>query len=137
MKRGRWFFGSAMLVGLAIGGLVAAALLIPSPVRNALDPGANVRWEHRPRFGPNESDVITDTHVGKMREELLAELGEPTREGPWPIGMPTDEKFNLHKGLRTMEWHWPSGHFLASVYPLDGRWVCFDSCWVPKGVVID
>jgi hypothetical protein len=126
-----------VLVSLAIvGGAVLfwprEPIAIPTP-----DPGANARRENRPQFGPDESRGIQHTHVGKTREDLVAELGDPTREGPWPIGFPSDEKFERYKGLRTLEWHWESGKFLASVYPEGGRWVCFNSVWVPKGATID
>jgi hypothetical protein len=97
----------------------------------------NAQREHRPRFGPDESETIWGTHVGKSREELIAQLGEPTEVGPWLIGMPRQLVFDKHPGLQTLEWHWPSGQFLASVNQVDGRWICFASCWVPKGWGID
>jgi len=97
----------------------------------------NAQREGQPQFASDESEPLGQTHVGKSREELISELGEPTDEGPWPIGMPRDEVFEKFKGLRTLEWHWKSGKFLASVYPVDGRWVCFNSYWVPNGWVLD
>lgn len=103
----------------------------------AVDPPADTRRENRPRFGPDESRPIGQTHVGKTREELVAELGAPTREGPWPIGSPPIEVFERYPGLQTLEWQWESGRFLASMYPVDGDWVCFNSYWVPEGWVID
>jgi hypothetical protein len=136
MRRTRVIAGLAVLA-LVAGAVVGAAFLIPGRVRNVIDPGANARREHRPQGGPDESKPIGHTHVGQTREQLVAELGEPTREGPWPIGMPRDEVFQMYPGLRTLEWHWPSGQFLASVYPVDGRWECFDSYWVPNGWVLD
>ncbi|MCE9533057.1 MAG: hypothetical protein K8T89_18315 [Planctomycetes bacterium] len=93
--------------------------------------------EHRPQFGTDESQCVWNTYVGKTSEELIAELGEPTRQSPWKIGFPRSEVFEKYKGLRTLEWHWPSGQFLALVYPIDGKWVCYQSCWVPKHIILD
>jgi len=132
MKR-RWIIGLVVLV-LVAG---ATALLASRPIANLVDPAANARRDNRPRFGPDESRPTGQTHVGKTREELISELGEPTREGPWQIGMPSQEVFDKYKGLRTLEWEWESGKFLASVHPVDGLWVCFNSYWVPKGWVLD
>jgi hypothetical protein len=129
------------VIGLIVlaGVGVATFLIWPSEqtVVPIPDPSENSRRENRPQFGPDESRLIQYTHVDKTPEELIAELGEPTKEGPWTIGFPRPEKFEKYKGLRTMEWHWESGKFLASVYPVDGRYVCFTSVWVPKGVTID
>src|SRR5262245_51341589 len=118
------------VVGLLLaGGFVTAIALLILPT--------NARLERRPQFGPDESRPIAQTHVGRTREQLLTELGEPTRVGPWQIGMPRQEVFDKYKGLETLEWHWPSGTFLASVYPVGGRWICFDSHWVPKGCILE
>src|SRR5262249_4853905 len=136
MRRRHWFAGLVAAV-LVVAAFVGVALFFRSPIAIVVDPAANAKGETRPQFGPDESRPIGQTHVGKPLEELIAELGEPTREGPWPIGMPRQEVFDKYKGLRTMEWHWESGHFLASVYPVDGQWICFNSYWVPKGVVLD
>jgi len=140
----RW---RAIAVTIAFAGLVSSALVTgailmvnkstPVPSVQLPDPGENARREGRPQFGPDESRGIQHTHTGKTREELIAELGEPKREGPWQIGFPKPEVFEMYKGLRTLEWQWESGKFLASVYPVNGRWVCFNSVWVPKGADID
>jgi len=127
MRRQRVIGG---LVGLVLAaGFVTAVALFIFPT--------NARREHRPQFGPDESQPIGQTHVGRTREQLLIELGEPTLAGPWQIGLPSQDECEKHKGLETLEWHWPSGTFLASVYPIDGRWVCFNSYWVPKGCILD
>ena len=136
MKRRRW--AVAVLVALAATG--AAALLLRPREQTAVpphDPGANARRENRPQFGPDESRPIPDSHVEKTREELIAELGPPTREGPWYIGLPPMDYAEKYPGTQTLEWHWESGQFLASVHPVDGRWVCYRSFWVPTGWVID
>ncbi len=120
-----------VLVGLALsaGALVAVVAFITP---------TNAQREGRPQFGPDESQAIKDIHVGKTREELIALLGPPTREGPWYIGLPPVEYKEKYKGAQTLEWHWGShGQFLASVHSADGKWVCYTSCWVPKGCVVD
>lgn len=142
MRRWREIVGAALFAVVATLALVAVVALAitrsaPIPPAKRPDSGENARREHRPQFGPDESQPIQHTRTGKMREELIAELGEPTREGPWQIGFPKSEVFEMYKGLRTLEWHWESGKFLASVYPENGRCVCFNSVWVPKSVIID
>jgi hypothetical protein len=142
MRRWRLVAATAVFVALVVSALITGVILMvtrSAPVRIVLppDPGENARRENRPQFGPDESRGIQHTHTGKTREELVAELGPPTREGPWPIGSPPLEVWEKYKGLRTLEWHWESGKFLASVYPENGRWVCFNSVWVPKGAIID
>ena len=101
------------------------------------DPGKKAHLEQQPRFGRDESVPIDSTHVGKTREELIAELGEPARQGPWHIGLPDAEYRAKYPLVQTMEWEWRSGSFFASVHPVEGVWVCFCSYWVPKGWVID
>ena len=142
MRRWRLIAATAGFVGLVVSILIAGVIWMvahstPVPVVRPPDPGENARREGRPQFGPDESRPIQHTHIGKTREELITELGEATREGPWPIGKPSMEVWEKYKGLRTLEWHWESGKFLASVYPEAGRWVCFNSVWVPTGVIID
>jgi hypothetical protein len=127
MKRKR-----LLLAVLACACCVGAAVYFLRPL-----PQLNITLERRPRLGTDESRPIQGSHVGKTREELIAEFGEPALEGPWQIGSPRQEVFEKYKGLRTLEWRWPSGKFLASVYPVDGQWMCFNSCWVPYGWVID
>jgi len=120
MRRPRLIGG---LVGLALAaGALTAVVVFIIPTH---------WWEGRPRFGPDE------IYVGKTREELIALLGQPTREGPWYIGQPPLKYREKYKGTQTLEWHWESGQFLASVHPADGKWVCYYSAWVPKGIVID
>jgi hypothetical protein len=142
MRRWRLIAATAAFVGLVGSALVTGVALMVThsatvQVVRLPDPGETARRERRPQFGSDESRPIQHTHTGKTRDELIAELGEPTREGPWPIGRPGDEIFERYKGLRTLEWQWESGRFLASVYPQGGRIVCFNSVWVPKDVYID
>jgi hypothetical protein len=114
------------LVGLAIvAGLLTAVIAFVYPTK--------AQRENRPQFGPDESQPIADTFVGKTREELIASLGEPTQEGPWFIGLPTQEFADRYKGTKTLEWHWESGRFLASVHPVNGQSICYASYWMPKG----
>ena len=142
MRRWRLIAATAAFVALVVSALVGVAFLMvalskPVPVVQPPDPCENARREGRPQFGPDESKPITNTHIGKTREELIGELGQPTREGPWPIGSPPLEWWEKHKGLSTLEWHWESGQFWASVYPENGRWACIQSIWVPTGVIVD
>ncbi len=118
------------LVGLALAaGVLAAVVVFIIPT--------NAQREGRPQFGPDESRPIDDIYLGKTQEELIALLGPPTREGPWYIGLPPVEYRENHKGAQTLEWHWGSGQFLASVHPTDGKWVCYSCCWLPKGCIVD
>jgi len=136
MRRRRWIAG-LLAAALVVSTSVGVALYFRSYFATVVDPAANAKRENRPQFGRDESRPIGQTHIGKSRTELIAELGEPTREGPWPIGNPPRQELEVYEGFQTLEWHWESGVFLASVYPVDGRWVCFNSYWVPKGWVLD
>jgi hypothetical protein len=115
----------------------AAVVMFVWPDRNAptIDTRTTAEKEGRPQFGPDESRPIGNTHVDKTREDLVTLLGQPTREGPWFIeGVPAGvvEKYPQ---TQTLEWHWESGRFLASVHPVNGKWVCYVSYWVPWGWV--
>ena len=90
--------------------------------------------ERRPRFGPDESKPIQDSHVGTTRDELVALLGEPSGEGTGFIGRRSLE--DTDKCSQNLEWSWPSGRFLAFLHTVDGQWVCYLSLWVPKGCII-
>jgi hypothetical protein len=136
MRRRHWIAG-LVAAALVVAAFLGVAVFFRSPLATVFDPAANAKRENRPQFGPDESRPIGQTHIGKSRTELIAELGEPTREGPWPIGNPPQAELENYNGFRTLEWHWASGHFFASIYPVDGQWICFNSYWVPNGVVID
>ena len=129
--------GIVLLFAAAWAAIIAVLLAIGKTSNPTRDVNVTpVHIENRPTFGADESRPIQRTHVNRTREELIAELGEPTKEGPWGIGrQPFDDE--KHKGYKTLEWHWESGRFLASIYPVVGNWFCFYSCWVPKGIEVD
>jgi hypothetical protein len=113
-----------LLAGIVLAG--ALWLLVP-----------NSWWESRTRFAQDESRPIGDTHVGKTRDEIVAEFGEPKSEWKGLYGLPPATYAAQHAGGKTLYFEWPSGRFYASIEEVEGRWVCFDSHWVPKGWVID
>src|SRR5262245_4659846 len=95
MRRWRLIAAAAFVV-LVVSALITGVILMVThsatvQIVRPPDPGEIARRENRPQFGPNESRVIERTHVGKTRDQLVAELGEPTREGPWHIGLPSME----------------------------------------------
>jgi hypothetical protein len=136
MRRRRWIIALAALAIVAAG-VLAFVFLVSCPNPSNSQSAPIGRRENGPQFGHDESRPIGQTHVGKSRDELISELGQPTREGPWPIGNPPLSITDKFKCMRTLEWDWDSGKFLASVHLVDGQWVCFDSYWVPNGWVID
>ena len=99
--------------------------------------GRAVTTNHSPRFGPNESQVIENTYVGRTRAQILEALGPPTEEWEGLYGLPRQDYADRHRGARTLYYEWRSGRFYAAVERGGGDWVCFESHWVPKGVVLD
>jgi len=128
MKR-TWLIGLVVLE-LLIVALVVAVVVIRGPDLKSVDTSPP---EQRPRFGPDESWPIGQTHLGWTRKSLVELLGEPVREGPWPIADPGAEWFEKYKEYQTLEWEWKSGKFMATLSPVDGTWICVLSYWVPHG----
>src|SRR5262249_37760424 len=132
-------------IAFAVGGVVLACMIVfvyhfgrsdwaDGILFTGDDPLPEAR---RPRFGPDESQPISKTHVGRTREAIIGELGQPSSEWAGHYGLSPRSHLHNHKGARTLYYHWPSGAFYASVCEVEGEDIRFSSDWVPEGWVID
>lgn len=73
----------------------------------------------------------TNAYVGQTREQVFYRLGVPDHRWLGGFGgrMP---QFTPCETFAYEKWH---GTIYVSVYPKDGRSVCFESAWLPRGAV--
>ena len=81
--------GLALAVGVLLGTGAAAPVLFD--VGGSNGPNGDF-WRvlpeaDRPHFGRDESDVISNTHVGLTRDAIIAKLGLPSAEWPGHYGL--------------------------------------------------
>jgi hypothetical protein len=81
-------------------------------------------------------DFEWDRYVGQSRGQVIAELGEPTREEPWYTGM--GHARPPYRKTRTLIYEKPDGgREYVALEEVDGTWTCYRSAYVPKGWSIE
>ena len=73
----------------------------------------------------------TNAYVGQTREQLISRLGEPDHRWAGGYGG-RPPQFTPCETFAYGRWH---GTIYISVHQRNGRWVCFESSWLPKGAV--
>ena len=73
----------------------------------------------------------TNVYVGQTKEQVFSRLGAPDQRWSGGYGGRVRQSTPCEP-FAYQKWH---GTIYISVYPKNGRWVCFDSDWLPRGAV--